>query len=104
MEYYKSILRQPVGWYDSFNSAELNPSSKIEDIQTAIGEKMGVLLQMMSMFVLGMVLGFLKGWQLALALVLLFPLIGLGGALMVWALKVLTSLQNLYYEIAGGAT
>jgi hypothetical protein len=44
-----------------------------------VGEKMGVIIFALSMSVSGITFGMTKGWSLALIIMVMFPLISVGG-------------------------
>ena len=51
-------------------------------IQDAISEKLGSFLQYYTAFITGLVVGFVEGWQLALVILSVVPLLAISGAMM----------------------
>lgn len=76
-EYFKSILRQDVGWYDLQKVGSL--SSRIEGdtitFQQAIGEKFSLVIQLLSQTVSALILALVKDWKLALVIIAFTPLV-----------------------------
>jgi len=69
--YLKAILNQDCSWFDSINQAELSSkiSSEVAMIEASLGDKMGNLIYQMAMGLGGFGLGFLKGWEISLAVI-----------------------------------
>jgi len=76
----KSILMEKnVSWFDKNDAQEL-PNKFVTlctNIETALGPKIGTLFMSISMAISGVVIGYIHGWQLALALTGLFPIIAI---------------------------
>lgn len=66
--YFRSLMSQEVGWYDTNNTGALSAriAGDIPKIQEAMSDKAGSLLQFLSMFVSGFIVGFIKSWKLTL--------------------------------------
>ncbi|KAL5517017.1 hypothetical protein EMCRGX_G002482 [Ephydatia muelleri] len=68
--YYRAILRQDIGWFDSNPSGEL--ASRLNDdldkLHDGIGDKLSYLIQFIATFFGGLVISFLKSWKLAASL------------------------------------
>ncbi|KAJ3085456.1 Multidrug resistance protein 1, partial [Quaeritorhiza haematococci] len=77
MRYFRAILHQDVAWFDGISTGDLTArmSSDMNVIQDGISEKMGFVIQHMTTFIAGFVIAFTKGWQLALVLISVFPLL-----------------------------
>ncbi|KAF9403393.1 (ABC) transporter, partial [Podila epigama] len=78
-EYLHAILRQDIGWHDTGKQSEslttrLNSDTQL--IYDGIADKVGVALSSLVTFISGFVIGFVKGWKLALVLLSCVPLIG----------------------------
>ncbi|XP_010474666.1 PREDICTED: ABC transporter B family member 11-like [Camelina sativa] len=83
--YLKTILRQDIGFFDvETNTGEVigRMSGDTVLIQDAMGEKVGKFIQLISTFVGGFVLAFLKGWLLTLIMLTSIPLNAMAGAAM----------------------
>ncbi|RHZ13518.1 hypothetical protein DYB31_007320 [Aphanomyces astaci] len=103
-EYIRAILRQEIGWFDVNNSMEL--ATKVADttliIHDGMGRKLGDGINFTAMGVGGLVIGLLKGWKLALALLGFTPLIGIAAFFMVKALTSAVTASVAAYGTAGG--
>src|SRR2546421_8589209 len=82
--YFGAILRQDISWFDSKSSGDLTTriSGDVSLLQEGISEKVGLIIQNVSTFLVGFIIAFVKGWKLALVLCCVFPLIAASGGLM----------------------
>ncbi|KAM3147561.1 hypothetical protein pb186bvf_000368 [Paramecium bursaria] len=81
--YFRAILKQEIGWFDTINPNELNSKVANETfaIQGAIGEKMPTFIMTFSMTFFGFLIGYIQqrnlkyfsGWQLALVVTATLP-------------------------------
>ncbi|CDY27510.1 BnaC04g51510D [Brassica napus] len=81
--YLKTILRQDIAFFDvDTNTGEVvgRMSGDTVLIQDAMGEKVGKAIQLLSTFVGGFVIAFLKGWLLTLVMLSSIPLLVMAGA------------------------
>ncbi|XP_023554567.1 ABC transporter B family member 4-like [Cucurbita pepo subsp. pepo] len=81
--YLKAILRQDVGYFDKETSTGEVVSRMSGDtvlIQDAMGEKVGKTVQLITNFIGGFTIAFIRGWQLALVMVSVIPLLVVAGA------------------------
>ena len=63
---------------------------------------MSLAIQFFSTFVCGFVIGFSKGWKLALVMMSVVPLLGISAAMLFSSIGKLTALgQSLYAEVSG---
>ncbi|EFA83580.1 hypothetical protein PPL_02646 [Heterostelium album PN500] len=101
--YLKAILSQEIGWYDVTKSSELSTriASDTQLFQEAIGEKVGNFLHFSSTFVSGFIIGLVNGWQLALVIISITPLIAAAGAFMTKMMTELTKRGQDAYAKAG---
>ncbi|OMJ16981.1 Multidrug resistance protein 1A [Smittium culicis] len=98
-EYYRSALRQDMGWFDKESGGDLTTrlSSDISVIQDGIGVKLAYLIQYLSTFIFGIILAFYRGWKMAFVVVSIIPLILVVGVLMgVNVGKLAKKLQDQY--------
>ncbi|CAL8990978.1 unnamed protein product [Prunus brigantina] len=102
--YLKTILRQDVGFFDKeINTGEIvgRMSGDTVLIQEAMGEKVGTFIQLISTFVGGFVIAFVKGWLLTLVMLSSLPLLVLSGAAMgILISKMASSGQTAYSAAA----
>ncbi|KAK8693709.1 hypothetical protein V6N13_071280 [Hibiscus sabdariffa] len=81
--YLKTILRQDIAFFDvETNTGEVvgRMSGDTVLIQDAMGEKVGKFLQLVSLFIGGFVVAFIRGWLLTLVLLSCLPLLVIAGA------------------------
>ncbi len=81
LAYFRSVLSQEIGWFDSQASGSLS-TRLAEDtfkIQDAISDKMGSAIQFGAMFLAGFVIGFMYGWKLTLVLLSVTPALAICG-------------------------
>ncbi|EFA76459.1 ABC transporter B family protein [Heterostelium album PN500] len=102
-QYLKAILRQEIGWYDVTKSSELATriASDTQLFQEAIGEKVGNFLHFTSTFISGFIVGLVNGWQLALVILAITPLLAACGAFMTKMMTELTKKGQDAYAKAG---
>lgn len=83
--YVRAIIAQEAAWFDQVNITELNSRVARESLsmKAAIGDKLGMIIYGLAMCVSGLSIGVWRGWSLALAMLLIGPMIGIGfGCLM----------------------
>ncbi|CEG36409.1 atp-binding cassette superfamily [Plasmopara halstedii] len=101
-EYVSAILTKEIGWFDINEPMQLG--SRVAEatvtIQEGMGRKVGDGLNFFSMAVSGIVIGLVKGWQLALILLAFTPFIAFTAFL---AMKVLSSATQAGLESYGKA-
>ncbi|GAV90154.1 ABC_tran domain-containing protein/ABC_membrane domain-containing protein [Cephalotus follicularis] len=102
--YLKTLLRQNVGFFDKeTNTGEVvgRMSGDTVLIQDAMGEKVGKFIQLISTFVGGFIIAFIKGWLLTLVLLATIPLlVAAGGAMAIMISKMASLGQNAYAKAA----
>ncbi|KAK9084446.1 hypothetical protein Scep_030917 [Stephania cephalantha] len=102
--YLKTILRQDIAFFDK----ETNAGEVIERIsgdtaliQDAMGEKVGKFIQLVSTFIGGFVIAFIKGWLLTLVMLSSIPPLVMAGAAMAIAITKMASRGQTAYSEAG---
>lgn len=86
--YLRAIFRQNIAFFDFLGSGEITTriSSDMNLVQDGIGQKIGLFVTGISMFVCGLIIAFIRSWKLSLimlsAVVALILMMGLCGALM----------------------
>ncbi|PIA37911.1 hypothetical protein AQUCO_02900042v1 [Aquilegia coerulea] len=102
--YLKALLRQDITFFDKetdMGEVVGRMSGDVVLIQDAMGEKVGKFIQLISTFVGGFVVAFLRGWILVLVLMSMVPLLVLSGAAMsIVVNKLATREQAAYSEAA----
>ncbi|KAI9196906.1 hypothetical protein LWI28_028001 [Acer negundo] len=101
--YLKTILRQDIGFFDNETSTGEIVERMSGDtilIQDAMGEKAGKFIQMLSSFIGGFVMAFVKGWLLTLVMLSSIPPLVISGALMIKLIGKLASRRQTAYSLA----
>lgn len=100
---YKAVLRQDIGWFDCTDSGEISTrmTDDITKIQTGIGDKIGSLIQAVSMLLGGFVIGFIYSWKLTLVIIAMTPLIGIAAFGTGKVVGIITSQEQTSYAKAG---
>ncbi len=101
--YFQSLLQQEIGFYDSINPNELSTkiSEECFNIQQGIGEKVPTFCYSIAMLLAGLIIGYIRGWQLALVLTAFMPVMVITGAIFVLSNQKLTKINNEAYARAG---
>ena len=101
--YFKSLLQQDIAFYDSINPNELSTkiSEECFNIQQGIGEKVPTFCYSLAMLASGLIIGYIRGWQLALVLTGFLPVMVITGAIFVLSNQKLTKINNECYSRAG---
>lgn len=81
VKYLQAVLNQESAWFDSstfFSASRIDKD--VDLIKNGIGQKFGMILYSLAMFVSGFCVAFYKGWDLALVMLGIAPimLIGMG--------------------------
>jgi len=105
-EFFRSIMRQEIGWFDVHHLGELNSrmNDDVNKISEAIADKFSVFVQRLATFIGGFVVGFINGWQLTLVILAISPLLGVGAALMGKFIASMTSKELMAYAEAGSVS
>ncbi|CAK9152838.1 unnamed protein product [Ilex paraguariensis] len=102
--YLKTILRQDVAFFDmETNTGEVvgRMSGDTVLIQDAMGEKVGKFIQLVSTFLGGFAVAFIKGWLLTLVMLSSIPPLVIAGAIMsIFISKMSTVGQTAYAKAA----
>eukprot|EP00731_Ephydatia_muelleri_P002337 Em0001g2337a len=101
--YYRAILRQDIGWFDSNPSGELASrlSDDLDKIHDGIGEKLSLFIQWMATFFGGIVISFVRSWKVALLLLAFIPVLALCASLFAKLAASLTTKAQKQYASAG---
>ena len=102
--YYETLLQQEVAWYDSndVNKLATEITANMVAVETAIGEKVAILLSTMVTSLFGFFYAYFKCWQLSLALTLFLPLLIFAGTLLMKAMTMKASIAKISYADAAG--
>jgi ATP-binding cassette subfamily B (MDR/TAP) protein 1 len=102
--YLKAILRQDIAFFDKETSTGEVIGRMAGDtvlIQEAIGEKVGKFQQLVSTFLGGFVVAFIRGWKLTLVMLAVLPALVLATTIMARLLSRLSSEGQRCYAEAG---
>lgn len=80
LAYLKHLLTLDATFFDGHNYQEIpsKMNQEVINIQKGIGEKFGVVIMSIFMFISGMIFGFTKGWNLALVILGITPFLFIG--------------------------
>ncbi|XP_040289632.1 ATP-binding cassette sub-family B member 5-like isoform X1 [Bufo bufo] len=101
--FFHSVLSQEISWFDVTKSGELNTrlTEDVNKINDGIGDKVGHLVQNVATCVGGLVIGLIKGWQLALVILATSPVVAISTAICSKMVVSLTSKELSAYAKAG---
>ncbi|KAJ1814830.1 hypothetical protein LPJ56_004740, partial [Coemansia sp. RSA 2599] len=95
--YYKSIMRQDIGWFDTIKTGELTTriTNDVNLVQEGLGEKFGFVFMNIVAFVVAFIIAFVKGWKLTFICLCVIPfIIAAGGYLGKTISKLITFAQD----------
>ncbi|KAL9676877.1 hypothetical protein QQ045_005098 [Rhodiola kirilowii] len=101
--YLKTILRQDMSFFDKETTTGEVVGRMSGDtvlIQAAMGDKVGMSIQLASTFVGAFVIAFIKGWLMTLVMLCVIPPLALSGALMSIIISRMTSQGQAAYSEA----
>ena len=102
--FFKSLLRQHIGYYDSIETGVVTShlSNDVALIQDAMGDKIGSYVQAMSAFIVGFVIAFYYSWKLTLVIMSFLPFLVGAGAVRAKLRAGGTAAEQQQYADAGG--
>ncbi|KAL3815059.1 hypothetical protein ACJIZ3_016327 [Penstemon smallii] len=102
--YLKTILRQEIAYFDQdVSTGEVNGRMSGDTIliQDAMGEKVGMFIQVVAAFIGGFVIAFTKGWLLTLVILSSIPFLVISGGIMnLLRSRILLRAQKSYDDAA----
>ncbi|ORX63120.1 P-loop containing nucleoside triphosphate hydrolase protein [Hesseltinella vesiculosa] len=99
--YLHAILRQDMVWFDEAKDGSLTTrlATDTQLIQDGISDKFGLLVQSMSQFITGLVVGFTANWIMAFVILATYPILGVTGSIMgIVVSKSTTKAQDAYAD------
>lgn len=100
--YFESAMAQEMGWFDSHQTGALTTTlTDIQSIQDGIGEKVPTLFLSVSNFLGGVIVAFVKGWQMALIILAVAPVLIIVVAVLSVVLRNLFSRSTSVSGLAG---
>ncbi|EIE81858.1 hypothetical protein RO3G_06563 [Rhizopus delemar RA 99-880] len=75
--YLHAVLRQDIGWFDKAADGSLNTrlATDTQLIQDGISEKFGLIVTLSAQFMAGVIVAFIEGWQLAILILAMLPVL-----------------------------
>ena len=104
LRYYKSMLRQDIGWHDETEGSEFTSklADSTEKLKDAIGVKFADSILNISSFVVGLGVGLYTSWKLALVILTFLPILMVVGAALGGVMSRGTKNTAEAYAVAGG--
>ncbi|ROJ29199.1 Multidrug resistance protein 1 [Anabarilius grahami] len=101
--FFHSIMKQEIGWFDVNETGQLNTrlTDDVYKINEGIGDKLGMLIQNLTTFFVGIIIGFTYGWKLTLVILAVSPLLGISAAIISKVMTSFTSMEQTAYAKAG---
>nr|UUF94159.1 P-glycoprotein 2 [Toxocara canis] len=101
--YLKAILRQEIAWFDTQQTGNLTArlTDDLERVREGLGDKLSLLIQLVSTFIAGFIVGFLYDWRMTLVMMAFTPLTALTGAWMSRMASSRTQVEQEKYAVAG---
>ena len=106
MEYFKSLIKQEIGYFDSIQANEYSAKVATEcfQIQQAVGEKTSVFIYTISMLLGALVISFISGWQIACIACAVMPVLCMSTYFYVWVNSSVIKKTEKVYIKAGGVS
>ncbi|CAC5380496.1 ABCB1 [Mytilus coruscus] len=101
--FFKSVMRQEIGWFDTHESGELSTrfSEDMHVILDGMGDKVATMIQWVTTFIAAFIIAFISGWKLSLASVAFCPVLVVVGAFMTRWLQTISRKEAQSYASAG---
>ncbi|XP_046390861.1 ATP-dependent translocase ABCB1-like isoform X2 [Ischnura elegans] len=102
--FFAQVLRQDIGWFDKNQSGDLSAklSDDLERIREGLGCKFSMVLQFVSTFIAGIIVGLIANWRLTLVIMGISPLLIGTSAYLAKMASSSAAREQLKYGIAGG--
>ncbi|KAL3678872.1 hypothetical protein R1sor_021828 [Riccia sorocarpa] len=101
---FNQVLRQEIGWFDDdrHNSGTISGRLYLDAgaVRAVVGDTLALLVQNTASIVAGLAIAFTGGWELALVVIGLVPLLGMQGAIIGKRLKGFSKSAKSNYEKA----
>ncbi|CAM2704626.1 unnamed protein product [Rotaria socialis] len=100
---FRSILSKEMAYFDTNKSGQLSTrlADDVNKVHDGIGDKVGSALQFFASFIVGLILGFVKGWKLTLVLLSVSPILVVSAAIFTRITATMTSQELKAYAKAG---
>ena len=103
-QYFTTILSQEQGWFDANNAFEFatKVQAQLEQIEFGVGEKLGLVIQMLASCVISFIFAFIISWKIALVMLCVAPFIIVDVLFLVNSLRTGIIMGRKTWEKAGG--
>ncbi|KAL9972823.1 hypothetical protein ACROYT_G019202 [Oculina patagonica] len=103
LAFFRSVLKQDIGWFDTTDPGELNSrlTEDLNKVNDGIGQKIGMFIMSITLVIVGFIMGFVYGWKLTLVIIAISPLIAIAGGIMGKLLTSMTTKELDAYAKAG---
>ena len=103
-KYFTVILSQEQGWFDANNAFEFatKVQAQLEQIEMGVGEKLGLVIQMVASCIISFIFAFIISWKIALMMLVVAPFIIIDVLFLVNALRTGIIMGRKTWEKAGG--
>ena len=102
---FKAVLRQEIGWFDEERNSSGFLTTRLADdaakVQGVTGTRVGTLLETSIGMLMALIIAFVYSWVLTLLVLVVIPIVLIGGAAEVKALAGHTIQNKKSLEIAG---
>ncbi|XP_060076812.1 ATP-dependent translocase ABCB1-like [Ylistrum balloti] len=101
--FFRNIMRQDIGWFDTHETGELNTrlTDDINQVHEGIGDKVSTFVQWFSSAISSFIIGFVYGWQLTLVMLSVAPLLAVAAGAMSQIMASMSSKELTAYAKAG---
>mmetsp|Transcript_51793 Transcript_51793/g.80916 ORF Transcript_51793/g.80916 Transcript_51793/m.80916 type:complete len:1310 (-) Transcript_51793:206-4135(-) len=102
-KYFEAALHRDIAWFDvhDIGAFPVEMTQDLEDLQAGLGATVGISVMAVTQLFVGYLLGFWKGWLLALIISVTAPFMGIGFMLMGQAMNdILQETQGSYAQAA----
>ncbi|RIB22560.1 ABC transporter type 1, transmembrane domain-containing protein [Gigaspora rosea] len=102
-QYFRSILRQNIAYFDKYGSGEVSSriSSDIHLVQDGISEKVSLAFLYISNFIASSIIGFTISWKMTLVIFITIPFLAINSILMNKFSAIFTKRSLGFYSCAG---
>ncbi|VDO37314.1 unnamed protein product [Haemonchus placei] len=103
-QFFKSILRQDIPWFDKNGSGTLATKlfDNLERVKEGTGDKVGLMIQYVAQFFGGFIVAFTYDWKLTLIMMSLAPFMIMCGAFIARLMATAATREAKKYAVAGG--
>lgn len=106
IHYIKSLMRQDMSWFELHDMDAITSrlALDMQQLQDAISERFGGLVRAIAAFISGFMMAFIAGWQVAVVIIPVLPLLGIMAYLSIhWLVHSTYKLQDAYGDAASVA-